>query len=204
MYRLTPRMQQNLRQYLMKYHDLFDGGRCSGWELEELIYKSIQSDNIAGHHPTWKEGGHDDQADIRVRVNGEMYPLQIKSGEIKQIKSGDERKPHLVLSGHRMSRFKGNFKAITEYLNEERADFLSIPYRKVDDDAGRHHSYQIVYVEGMYLRQLNPDQWEKVKSSWRQINPYGVIFTVSPSMSWQVWWRIPLSLVHHSPEFVIG
>ena len=204
MYQLTPRMQQTLRQYLMKYHDLFDGGRCSGWELEELVYKSIQSDNTAGHHATWKEGGHDDQADIRVRVNGEIYPLQIKSGEIKQIKSGAERRPHLVLSGHRMTRFKGDFKAITEYLNEERADFLSVPYRKVDDNTGRHHIYQIVYVEGMYLRQLNPNQWEKVKSSWRQVNPYGVIFTVSPSMSWQVWWRIPLSLVNHSVEFSIG
>lgn len=204
MYQLTPRMQQALRQNLEKYHDLFDGGRCSGWELEELIYKAIQSDSTAGHHATWKEGGHDDHADIRVRVNGEIYPLQIKSGEIKHIKSGDKKKPHLVLSGHRMSRFKGDFKAITEYLNEERANFLSIPYRKVDDDSGRHHIYQIVYVEGMYLRQLNPDQWEKVtKSSWGQINPYGVIFKVFPSMSWQVWWRIPLSLVNHSPEFII-
>ena len=205
MYQLTPRMQQALRQNLEKYHDLFDGGRCSGWQLEELIYKSIQSDNTAGHHATWKEGGHDDQADIRVRVNNEIYPLQIKSGEIKQIKSGNERKPHLVLSGHRMTRFKSDFKAITEYLNEERADFLSIPYRKVDDETGRHHTYQIVYVEGMYLRHLNPDQWERVgSSSWKQINPYGVIFTVSPSMSWQVWWRIPLSLVNHSIEFSIG
>ena len=197
-------MQQTLRQNLEKYHDLFDGGRCSGWQLEELIYKSIRLDNIADHHPTWKEGGHDDQADIRVRVNGEIYPLQIKSGEIKQIKFGDERKPYLVLSGHRMTRFKGDFRAITEYLNEDRADFLSVPYRKVDDDTGRHHVYQIVYVEGMYLRQLNLDQWEKVGASWKQINPYNVIFTVTPSMSWQVWWRIPLSLVHRSEEFSIG
>ncbi len=204
MYRLTPRMQRNLRQYLKKYHDLFDGGRCSGWKLEELIYKSIQSDNTAGHHATWKEGGHDDQADIRVKVNGEIYPLQIKSGEIKQIKSAGKKKPYLVLSGHRITRFKGDFKAITEYLNEERADLLSMPYRKVDDENGRHHNYRIVYVEGRYLRQLNPDHWEKAKSSWKQINRYGVDFTVSPSMSWQVWWRIPLSLVHHSPEFVIG
>ena len=204
MYQLTPRMQQALKQNLMKYHDLLDGGRCSGWELEELIYKSIQSDNTVGHHPTWKEGGHDDQADIRVRVNGKVYPLQIKSGKIKKVKSGDDRKPHLVLSGHRMSRFNGDFEAITEYLNEERAYFLSIPYRKVDDDTGRHHIYKIVYVEGMHLRQLNPNRWEKVKSSWRQVNPDGVIFTVSPSMSWQVWWRIPLSLVSHLSEFVIG
>lgn len=70
MYQLTARMEQTLRQYLKKYHDLFDGGRCSGWELEELVFKSIQSDSTAGHHATWEEGGHDDEADIRVRVNG--------------------------------------------------------------------------------------------------------------------------------------
>lgn len=82
MYQLTARMEQTLRQYLEKYHDLFDGGRCSGWELEELVFKSIQSDSTAGHHATWQEGGHDDEADIRVRVNGIVYPLQIKSGAI--------------------------------------------------------------------------------------------------------------------------
>ena len=77
-------------------------------------------------------------------------------------------------------------------------------HRKVDDDTGRHHIYQIVYIQGGYLRGLNLTQWEEVGSSWKQINPHGVIFTVSPSMSWQVWWRIPLSIVNHSPEFIIG
>ena len=204
MYQLTARMEQTLRQYLKKYHDLFDGGRCSGWELEELVFKSIQSDSTAGHHATWEEGGHDDEADIRVRVNGIVYPLQIKSGEIKQIKSGDQKSSHLVLSGHRLGRFNGNFEDMTEYLNTDRADFLAIPYRKIDDDTGRHHIYQIVYIQQSYLRQLAPTKWENVsKSSWKQINSHDVIFTLHPTMSWQVWWRIPLSLVKHSPEFII-
>lgn len=168
MYRLTARMEQTLRQYLEKYHDLFDGGRCSGWELEELVFKAIQADSTAGRHATWTEGGHDDEADIRVRVNGVVHPLQIKSGEIKLVKSGDERSPHLVLSGHRLGRFYGNFEEMTEYLNQDRADFLAIPYRKVDDDKGRHHIYQVVYVEQSYLRHLNPSRWEKVsESSWK-------------------------------------
>lgn len=205
MYRLTARMEQTLRQNLEKFHELFDGDRCSGWQLEELIFKSIQADSTAGHHATWQEGGHDDEADIRVRVNGVVYPLQIKSGKIKQVKSGNGRSPHLVLSGHRLGRFNGDFDLMTEYLNEDRANFLSIPYRKVDDDKGRHHIYKVVYVEGAYLHKLNPSQWEKVsKSSWKQINSHGVIFTLHPSMSWQVWWRIPLSLVDHSQEFIIG
>ena len=206
MYQLTGRMEQALRQNLVKYHDLFDGGRCSGWELEELVFKSIQSDSTAGHHATWNEGGHDDEADIRVRVNGEIYPLQIKSGEIKQVKTGSSKTPHLVLSGHWLSRFNGNFVEMTEYLNQDRANFPFIPYRKVDDDKGRHHIYQIVYVEGMYLRKLKHTHWDQAsKSSWRQINtPHGVIFTLHPKMSWQIWLRIPLSLTNHSQEFVLG
>ena len=204
MYRLTPRMEQTLRQNLEKFHELFDGGRCSGWQLEELLFKSIQADSAAGHHATWKEGGHDDKADIRVRVNGVIYPLQIKSGEIKQVRSGNDRSPHLVLSGHRLGRYRGELENITTYLNQDRADFLSIPYRKVDDDTGRHHIYQIVYIDQVYLRELIPSQWEQVGSSWKQINRHGTIFTISPTMSWQVWWRIPLSLVDSSQEFNIG
>ena len=204
MYQLTARMEQALRQSLEKYHDLFNGGRCSGWELEELIYKSIQSDSTAGHHATWQEGGHDDKADIRVRVNGIVHPLQIKSGEIKQVKSGSVRSPHLVLSGHRLTRFRGDFEKITEYLKSNVSDILSVPYRKVDDDTGRHHTYQIVYIEGFYLRQLSEDAWEQSGKSWKQTNQYGVIFTLSPSMSWQVWWRIPIESMTRSAEFSIG
>jgi len=79
MYRLTPRMQQIFQRNLHKYHELFDGGRCSGWELEELLFKAIQSDSTAQHYATWTEAGHDDQADIQVRVNDNVHPLQIKS-----------------------------------------------------------------------------------------------------------------------------
>jgi len=79
MYRLTPRMQQIFQRNLHKYHELFDGGRCSGCELEQLLFKAIQSDSTAQHYATWKEAGHDDQADIQVRVNDNVHPLQIKS-----------------------------------------------------------------------------------------------------------------------------
>ena len=49
-------------------------------------------DYDAGYYATWKRVEPDDQADIRVRISSEIYTLPIKSGEIKQIKSGDERK----------------------------------------------------------------------------------------------------------------
>lgn len=195
MYRLTPRMQQILQQNLHKYHELFDGGRCSGWELEELIFKAIQSDSTARHYATWTEAGHDDEADIHVRVNDNIYPLQIKSGTI--------RGGYLTLSGHRLGRFEGDFEKITEYLNNNKSEILSVPYRKVDDDTGRHHIYQIIYVDSAYLRQLTYFSWEESGRTWEQTNLYGVIFSLRPSMSWQIWWKIPEKLLDRSPEFII-
>ncbi len=112
MYRLTPRMEQHFRKSLACYHDIFDGGRCSGWELEELIVKAIRSDNNANHLPRWREGGHDDYADIFVRADDKEYGIQIKSGQIKADKDG----VFLILSGHRLGRFKGDLDRITTYL----------------------------------------------------------------------------------------
>ena len=109
MYRLTPRMIQNFRPRFERYHQLFSAGRCSGWELEELIFRSIQSDNIAQHTLSGVKLGHDDEADIRVRINGDVHLLQIKSGRI--------RAGNLTLSGFRLGRFAGDFHAINDYLN---------------------------------------------------------------------------------------
>ena len=42
-YQLTPRMIQNLENFLRKYHELFSGGRCAGWEQKGTQY--IQKNN---------------------------------------------------------------------------------------------------------------------------------------------------------------
>ncbi len=44
MYKLTDRMLQALEKDLRKFHELFQGGRCQAWQLEELIAKAIRSD----------------------------------------------------------------------------------------------------------------------------------------------------------------
>jgi hypothetical protein len=44
MYKLTDIMLQNLEKDLRKFHELFQGGRCQAWQLEELIAKAIRSD----------------------------------------------------------------------------------------------------------------------------------------------------------------
>ena len=195
MYRLTPRMQQHLRKNLERYHELFSGGRCQGWELEELIFKAIQSDSDAQHQAFWREGGHDDKADIEVAAEGKRYFLQIKSGKMQG--------GNLVLSGYRLGRFKGNLNGITKYLNSIQSEILSIPYKKIDGDMGREHIYQLIYVNRAYIRGINSDNWGEKGTALEQTNRYGVRFSLRPSMSWQIWWSIPEQLLSQTHMFTV-
>ena len=196
MYRLTAIMLQHLRQDLERYHALFSARRCSGTELEELIVRAIQSDNGSHHHPVWQAGGHDDEADIRVRTNGDIHLLQIKSGAIKR--------RYLTLSGYRLGRFEDDFPRITEYLNNNNSEIISVPYRKVDDHNGRRHYYRVVYADVEYLTGLQVDRWERAGAAWTQTNRHGVEFSLRPTMSWQIWWRIPEDFLEMGPEIAIG
>lgn len=196
MYRLTPRMLQQLRSDLAKFHGLFGGQRCSGTQLEELIVVAIKSDTQAQHHVRWQEAGHDDQADITVQTNGEAHPMQIKSGQMR-----DDR---LILSGHRLGRFQGVLAQIAGYLNTPCADILAVPYRRVDGDMGRQHIYRICYVDKEIMTGLDANDWTRRGAQWIQTNADGVEFSLRPSMSWQVWWSLPCGLFEITDEFVIG
>ena len=195
MYRMTPRMIQRFEQGLTKFHDLFSGGRCLGWQQEELLVAAIKGDTQAQHHVYWKEAGHDDKADIQVRTNGDVHPVQIKSGKVTGGK--------LILSGHRLGRFKGDLEKISAYLNANSADIISVHYKKIDDKDGRTHQYTVSYVDVQHLTGLQADKWEKKGASYKQTNPHGVDFSLTPSLSWQVWWDIPLSLVEQTTPISI-
>lgn len=198
MYQLTPRMLQRLQRDLKKYHDLFDGGGCSGWELEELIVAAITSDTQTQHHVRWREAGHDDLADIVVQTNGIEHAIQIKSGQVNG-KAGK-----LTLSGHRLGRFDGNIQAITRYLNANNANVITVPYHKVDGEQGRQHIYQVCYVDVRNLTGLVDTRWTRKGTQHIQKNACGVGFSLRPSMSWQIWWSIPSELITETPSFVIG
>ncbi len=186
MYRMTPLMLQNLGRELRKFHDQFIGGRCAGWQMEELLVRAIQSDTSRNHHVEWREHGHDDKADIRVRANGREYPIEVKSGQVKK-KTGK-----LTLSGHRLGRFQGDFGKITDYLNGKMAHVISLAHEKHEDEQGRHHIYRLYYIEPTRLRGLAEKNWDKVGAQFKQTNSDGVEFSLRPSMSWQIWWTIPV------------
>lgn len=196
-YRLTPRMIQAFREDLTRYHALFTGGRCQAWEQEELLTRAINSDHKTKHHARWTEGGHDDYADIEVRINGSTIGIQVKSGQVQP------RNETLSLSGHRLTRFNGDFESISKYLNEKTVDIISIPYRKLDTQQGRQHEYTIRYIDIEKLTGVFPEQWEQHGSHYQQENYHGVLFKLVPRMSWQIWWKIPLIETEQAAQFVI-
>ena len=198
-YRLTPRMLQHYRTDLTRYHDLFNGGRCQGWELEELIVRAIKSDTVTQHHARWTERGHDDRADIEVQFNGRSIFLQIKSGQV------NTRKRVLEISGHRHTRYNGDLDGITNYLNYRNVNFISTSYDQRNDNQGRHHIYQVRYIDIEHLTGILPDRWEANQSGtqYLQENDYGVLFKLIPKMSWQIWWEVPLHLMEIEAEFEI-
>ncbi len=193
-------MEQTLRQFLRRYHELLNGRRCSGWELEEFFVKAIKSDTVANHLPKWREAGHDDKEDILVIENGKEYQIQIKSGKV----GGRRSDPQLILSGHRLGRFNGDMAAITDYLNQRRAHYIAVPHRMLEDEDGRSHIYRICYIDNHILKGIDSDNWIEHGKQYRNTNEYGVLFRLNPSMSWQIWWNIPISCLDMKPEFTNG
>lgn len=182
-------MLQNFEKDLKKFHDLFQGGRCQAWQLEELLAKAIRSDFSSSHKVLWKGNGHDIGYDILV---DDKHDIQVKSGVVK--------KDILTLSGHRLGRFKGDIEKITDFLNSSTYNLLAVPYKKHEDKKGVQHIYQILYTNTDILKLDNYKDWKEIKGkkggvSYKATNKYGVELSLSPSMSWQIWWEIPLSVI---------
>ncbi len=100
-----------------------------------------------------------------------------------------------------MGTYKNDWPAITEYLKSKDANILSVAYEQVNDERGRKHIYQVSYVAADLLKNISANAWVKVGAQYRQTNEQGIEFSVCPSMSWQIWWKIPLELVAQEEPF---
>jgi len=196
-------MLQSFWRYIDTYHSLFHGGRCQGWELEELIVKSIKDDTQVRHNVVWREGGHDDKADIEVEIEKDIYFIQIKSGRYTNNGS------FLNISGHRLSRYNDDIGKMTHYLNGLKSDIISVPYMQMNDDSGRHHKYDFCYISKNDLRNLENDRWDVILKSdnsdiarWEQVNEKGVIFQIHKKMSNQIWWKIPKNIIQYGGSHI--
>ena len=173
-------MIQNFENNLRQFHILFQGGRCQAWQLEELIAKAIRSDFSKSEKVVWKGNGHDIGCDIVINNDTK---LQIKSGKIV--------KECIALSGHRLGRFKGDYQKITEFINSNQYLIITIPYHNKSDIKGEKYCYQLIYLPCEWLKVDNYKDW----NNNNHVNKKGVIMDIRPSMSWQIWWKIPLKII---------
>ena len=194
MYRLTDRMLQHLEKDLKKFHDLFSGGRCQAWQLEELIARAIRSDFTKNEKVVWKGNGHDIGCNIRIN---DTIAIQIKSGKIK--------KDQLILSGHRLGRFRGNLQEITNFLNSNEYILIAVPCTIEETELGQSYEYQLVYLDTSLLHLADYSLWTEQVGARRSKkycakNQFGVHMELSPSMSWQIWWYVPLNIIQDTDK----
>lgn len=117
-----------------------------------------------------------------------------------QIKSGAVDNDYLTLSGHRLGRFKADLQKITEFLNQNLYLLVAVPYYAKDCELGKSHIYQIFYLDTKTLKLEDHTKWGEKKGkkggkSYYAINDFGVEMGIYPSLSWQIWWKIPISML---------
>jgi len=104
----------------------------------------------------------------------------------------------MIVSGHRTGRFKEDLNEIKEFLNSNKYDTFLIPYREEVDELGKRFIYQIFYADSNIFKIDN--DWEQKNSekgtkTFFTQNSKGVKIFLRPSMSWQIWYEIPLSIL---------
>ncbi len=201
MYKLTPKMLKEFKSSLRKYHKLFDGGRCEGFQQQELIVKAIKTDARSNLEVFWKGKTHKDKPDIIIKTKEEEHLFKVRSG--------DEEEDKIIISGYRLGKHDGNFSSITQYLNSREENIIGITYDKEDGKTRSKHIYRLYYLNISKLKGITTNKWVK-KSTSRSKNPtriqtnsHNVEFSVHPSMSWQVWWSVPKDIFEEKQEVVI-
>ena len=188
MINLNPKVTKSIKKNLEIHHQLYKKIRCKAEYLEELIVSSLRSNSFV---VDWDPASHDKEKDITVNSSDN---IQIKSGTFQK------KSNTITISGHRLGRFEGDLKKITEYLNSSLSDTISVfnPNKKSD----KHH-YTVASISKEILKGLKHDKWEKEKTSYSQTNIHGVQFSLRVSMSWQIWWVIPIKLIKLEEKLLI-
>ena len=192
MYSLNFVQIQNLENLLRQYHQLFSGSRCVAQQLEELIIKAIKTDMTSVDSLQWKGFGHSIDCD-----------LVLNQTEKIQIKAGDAKPDKLILSGHRLGRFKEDLDEINSFLLLNLCNVIAVPYHLNVSELGNEHWYRIYYIDAEYLKPTIENSWEETEGSrggyyFEQYNEHGTRLRIVPSMSHQVWWELPKSLFNQA------
>ena len=166
-YKFSNEDTKRIQHLLKQYHTLFPNLKCKGECLEHIVAQAINGKVL---------GGHNKEADIQVN----NIFMQIKSGDINN-------KRILTISGYRLTRFNQNFKEINRFLHSINTQIITVPTE------GGSFCYQVYEIDYRLLKPI--EKWTTKGKSFYQTNLHGVTLSISPSMSWQIWWKIPVALL---------
>lgn len=199
-FQFTPAMRQEFTRQLEDYHKIFREVKCDGFHLEEIMVKAIQAERKNPYKVEWSGVNHKSTEDILL-TNKTEHRLQIKSGQL------EKKGTVLKLSGYRMQKCK-TLADKTEFINKSDAILLASPCTVTHDERGVTFEYKIYLVPKEAVTGYHPGKWSKIGkrggpvNDYFQTNEFGTRAKISPKMSQQVWWEIPIKFpVLHTATF---
>jgi hypothetical protein len=194
-FRLPKSCLQSLKKDLHTFHGLFHHAKCEGKYLEELLVRGLQYEYEEFLH--WDTNSHSDEADIEIDHQYGTIKISVKSGKWDRKKN----QKVLTISGFRLGRFSGDMFQIVEYLNSHIQTLtVAIPTHK----EGNRWKYSVVYIDKGVIVHPQPHEWVRTvskkasKQTFKCVTSNGIHVRIQESMSWQIWWDIPASLLESS------
>lgn len=191
---------QYLKQAIRTYHGIFQENKLTGNELEEALYNALGYDPLLHGHLRWNSGSHNSKADIWIDqgffATEKIFTISVKSGTLKQKGS------QVQISGHRLSAANSNMNTINLMLRDRISDIMIcfVHHQKL-------HTYEVFYIDApIFDYPQSGDAWKAfispkkgVVTSYSYTSPRGMFCEITPSQSWQIWWRIPMDLCRQGP-----
>lgn len=177
---------------IQTFHGLFKSNKITGGYLEELMYRSIDIDPDYNGKVIWNSGSHAPGSDIVIyndtNKKDKLISISVKSGTVTN--------NFIEISGNRLSQCNSDMNCINGLLKKYISDVLiACSY---NSESGL---YNIIYIDrSIFNYPENGSGWiPKIGLKTGKISKYeyeqnGIISSITPSMSWQVWWKIPLCL----------
>lgn len=207
---LNEEMLKTFQNNLEQYHDVVPDIACKGTVLENLLARSLQESCRNAYPNTfveWDPESHNKGPDITIHEYLEnpskKCSLSVKSGQVSSVK--DEY--YLNISGSRLQsaiedaeeknhtdNWLVHGDSIIEHIEniQKKSPVLSVASEK--DAYG--FTYRMSIIKPKLLTTLpNANEWEKRGNAFFTQNKDGVIATIKPSLSWQIWWTIPVKKI---------
>lgn len=187
-------LYERMKLKLRGWHDLFHYCSPKAEFLEEIFASSLDGAYSAeGVEVDWTPFSHRKDRDILVKQGDEEAKFSIKTGQLVRGK--------LVISGYRLGRFGGDFAKINEFLTEEAHKQIHLALPSTQENGAV--VYSLFRIDPQLLCPSAGIEWAQRKNSFYHRNESGVQLAVHPSMSWQVWWEIPVDQAEKLCEIVV-